>query len=149
MCERKRGTGRKRRVKRAVDKAMAVSCANNARSWFQENSTTFIACGSYISLSLSRFRVASSSSIFVCPQCARLDESVPVFLSYSARYLWIVNVYFGRRQRWRCATHVSRQKEEKKKEGWGKKDGGGKKVKKKYGRWLLGAGSVRSRELWN
>lgn len=30
LCERKRGTGRKGRVKRAVDKAMAVSCANSA-----------------------------------------------------------------------------------------------------------------------
>lgn len=94
----------------------------------RRTATTFIACGSY--LSLSRFRVASSSSIFVCPQCARLGDSVRVFLSYSARYLWIVNVYFGRRQRWRYATHVSRQKEEKEKEGWEKRMVEEKKLKR-------------------
>lgn len=65
LCERKRGTGRKRRVKRAVDKAMAVSCANNARSWFQENSTTFIACGSYLSLSRASALLVLRPSLFV------------------------------------------------------------------------------------
>lgn len=52
LCERKRGTGRKRRVKRAVDKAMAVSCANNAWSWFQENSNNIYRLW-FVSLSLS------------------------------------------------------------------------------------------------